>query len=709
MNVPQVIALRPDNETMPSTQALVPVPDRVDLRSSLSFIARRRWLIALVALATLAIGFVLTYLQPRIFSATSAVTLEGPAEGGSDSNNPLVPTNPSLNSAFVDTQVEIIKSREMAERVASQIGLLDGKSARERAKVVSQTQWNVSPQRKGASYALEITYNTNSPEQAAAAANEFAKQLTTWEMRASRERSRSSIQLVGARLDQLRRAAHADSEALQRYRIAHNLLSTSGASLTEQEISSYNQAVSNARAEAAEDEARLNTAQAQLSSGSSGDDIGEALGSSVVSSLRSREAQLAGEVANLESRYGPNHPQLLRSQAELGEVRAQIKAEIGRVVSNLEAKRDVSRQRLGSLSSSLSGAQSQLTRSNVAMVGLDELQRKAEASKAIYDTYLNSYKQLVAQEGSERPNARILSLADVPMLPSSPNWPLNLVLSLLIGVGVGIVVASIAEAVFSGIASPYDVEGTLQARWLGSIPLLSSVSSMRGTVEAVRDEPRSAFAEAFRSLCTSIDQAADRQPQVFAVSSALPQEGKTTVSACLAHTLAMSGGRTVLVDCDLARRGTSRLLQVDPGRPGLVEVIEGKAPLVDALVPVFGALSVLPIRASDSHPEPILTGRIFAALMQELRAQFDYVVLDLPPVLPVAAARTVASHADATVMVVRWRKTSEAAVRSALRRLPAEHVNLVGVVLNQVDMSRRHLIGKSDPAFFYKSYKQYYL
>src|SRR5690606_40052534 len=128
-----------------------------------------------------------------------------------------------------------------------------------------------------------------------------------------------------------------------------------------------------------------------------GDDVGEALGSSVVSSLRQQEATLAGEVASLSSRYGANHPELIRAREQLDDVRGQIQAEIERVISNLRAKRNVSQQRLASLSGSLAQARGQLSQNNAAMVGLDELQRNAEVSQGLYETYLNSYKQLVAR------------------------------------------------------------------------------------------------------------------------------------------------------------------------------------------------------------------------------------------------------------------------------------------------------------------------
>ncbi|WP_232491554.1 GumC family protein [Novosphingobium kaempferiae] len=707
----QIISAGPDPRDIATSpgQALMLPSSRVDLGESLAFFQRRSGLIALVTGAALAVGALITYTTPTEYTAEAMVSLQAPPEEPAEGSTAGRQAGPSPNSAYVDTQVEIIQSRDLAQRVASALGALDGKSSAEQAQIVTEFQSNVSAVRSGESYALKIIFEGADGQGAAKGANMYAQQFTQIEVQSSRESNRETTKLVAPRLEELRQQAHADTERLQRYRIANGLLSTSGASLTEQEISSYNQEVTRARAEAAESQARLSTAQAQLQSGSAGDDVGEALGSSVIGGLRARESQVGGEVANLQARYGANHPQLVRAQSELAEVKRNIQSEIARIMSNLQAQRDVANQRLGSLTESLGAARGNLARNNAAMVGLDELERSAQSSQLLYESYLNSYKQLIAQDGTQRPNARVLSLAEVPLLPSSPNVPMNMLLALVIGLGAGLAAAYVAESLFRGVSTADEVEYGLGSRYLGAIPLLSSVSrKARREVPAITQEPRSAFAESFRSLRTSIEQAVYGPTQVIAVTSALPKEGKTTVSSCFAQTLAVSGRTTLLVDCDLRGRGVSRLLRLAPEHPGLIDVLEGKATLAEALVTGESGLCVLPIRPSDSDTETLLTGETFARLLQELRACFEHVVLDLPPVLPIAAGRSIAGMADATVLVVRWRKTMRGAARSALLMLPRETVNVVGIAINRMDLRRRRLFGHSDPAYFYRQYKGYY-
>ncbi len=683
--------------------------DRLDLSGSMNFFRRHLPLIGGIAVAVVLAALIYSLLTSKTYLANATVMLTEKTDIANAAAAAPTTEGSTMSGELVVTQVEIITSREMAARVGDALGLSKGLDADGRRVLIDELQDKISAKRTGESFALTIGYKAGDPKTAAQRANEYARQFTQWELQASQQRNSEARVLVESRLVELRDQAQSDTQALQQYRIANNLLSTSGASLTEQEISSYNLEVSKARAESAEDEARLQTALAQLRSGSSGDDVGEALGSAVITSLRSQEALLAGQVANLSARYGAKHPELIRTRSQLDEVRGQIQAEIGRVISNLRAKRAVSADRLGSLQGSLSGARGKLSQNNAAMVGLSELERKAEASQGIYETYLTRYKELLAAEGSEKPNARILTFAEAPAKPLSPNLPLNLVLAVVIGLGLGLVAAYIAEALFHGISTADEVERETGTRYLASIPLLDSVNtSSPHAVNVVQEEPRSVFTESFRALGASINQATNGTAQVIAVTSALPGEGKTVISCCLSHVYAANGLRTMLIDCDLRRQGISRLLDIQGGQKGLIEVLNGSAPLKLDQLAGDHVFCVLPLSPSDDEPEHLLTGQPFMDLLEQLRGSFDRIVLDLPPVLPIAATRILASRADAVVVAAKWRKTTSFALRTALRRLPTDQVNVVGVALSQVDLRRRAYFDSNDPAYYYSQYREYY-
>jgi capsular exopolysaccharide synthesis family protein len=714
-------------------------PDRMDWRALVAALKRRFALIVVILAIFVAGGAIITARQAPVYSATAQVvvnTRQPQVSPSSAATSVELPT-----SDIVATEVVVLQSRSLADKVATALDLdhnpafagaasaspgpigrikrligltprqappLDPATAHQR--VIDRLAAGLSVARLDETYAMQISFNAPSGPLAARIANAFAVQYTHGQLSAKVADTRSATDLLAQRLEGMRQQAQQDADRVEQYRIAHNLLSTTGASLTEQEITSYNEQVASARAQAAEDQARLDTAKAQLRSGSNGGDVGAALDSSVVSALRARRADVGGLLASLEARYGPRYPDVIKARGALADIDSQIAAEIGRVISNLEAKARVSRERLASLAGSLSGAKGTLAVNGRATVGLDDLQRRATASQALYESYLNRYKETSAQEGTERPDARIVSLAQAPATPVSPRPMLNMLLATIMGAIAGVMAALAAETMFAGLTTAEDVEQRLGQNALGVVPTIRSVQPRQAlAANAVVETPGGPFAEAIRNLRRSIFYAADRPAQTIAITSALPKEGKTTLALCLARSIATSGGSVVLIDCDLRQRGVTRLTGTEGDRPGVVELLRGEATLEDVLlVDEASGAFLLPQPRHPGDVGDLLIGATMDALLAELRKRFGQVILDTAPALAVADTRVLATKVDALVFVVRWRKTTDHAVRAALRLLPPRFVTIAGVVLSRVDMRRQSRFGYGDASFYYHDYKGYY-
>jgi polysaccharide biosynthesis transport protein len=712
--------------------------DRLDLRALITTLRRRMSLFIIVFTLVVGAAAYVTARQPTLYTATAEIVLNMREEKIA----PMATVGATLTPADrADTEVEVLKSRNLADRVARSLKLaqdpsfnpavaptnrspgwlqsLFGKTEKPaprpraedvRREMIDRLQSALSVTRLGQTFAMELTVTTGSPINAARIANEYVRQYTQGQLQEKVVQSNEATTFLSRRLEELRLQAQADTARVQQYRIANNLLSTSGASLTEQEIANYSQSVAAARAQSSEDLARLRTAKDQMRMGSTGGDVGEALGSSVVSGLRSRQAEVSGRLATLQSRYGPRHPEVLRATSELEDIDRQIQAEIARVISNLDARTRVSRQRLGSISGSLSTARGALAQSNKAMTGLDDLQRRAQASQSLYESYLNRYKEAVAQGGTERPDARVISHASVPLAPTSPRPKLNMLLGCVLGAGAGLVAAFLAEMLFSGLTTGAEVEQKFGLPYLGGIPLLSKKQLKdRSTSETVVDSPRSNFAEAFRSLLTSIRHACDGSPRVMLITSALPREGKTTISICLARTAAREGERTLLIDADVVCPVISRKLVGGDLGAGLVEVLKGETTL-EAAVVADGTpgLDILPLRSAEQDAGEMMTSAAMATLLDEARKRYNVIVIDTAPILPIAATRVLATMADTVVFVARWRHTPDHAIAAALRLLPGRRVKVAGIVLSRIDMRRQVRVGHGDPSFYYPKYRAYY-
>ena len=725
-------------------------PEGVDLQRLIALFRRRLPLFLAVGLVVMVGAVIVTVRSTPLYTATSSLMINTRTETVVDAQAVL--SGLSADTGVVDTEIEILKSRQLAQRVVETlkleddaefnpalaepgpiasvvggIGTLFGAAApdaaraqltavqaqKQKERVVDNVLGRLSVRRSGLTYVMNVGFTSRDPAKAARIANTFAERYLLEQLEAKFDATRQANSWLNTRLGELRGEVQQAEAAVEQYRTANNLLSASGATLTEQEISTYNQQLATVRATQAEAEARLRTARAQLSAGSNGDDVGEALGSQVVQQLRAQRAEVSGRVADLTSRYGPRHPDMLRAERELADIDAQIQAEIRRIISNLEAQVQVARERTGSMAGSLGSARGTLAANNAAGVRLNELQRNAESVKTLYESFLGRFQETSGSEGIEESDARIVSPAAIPTRASSPNVPLNLTLGLVLAMGAGFAAVVLAIMLDTGIITGEDIEHKFGLPHLGSVPLLSSVADPQDRDETPADyiiqKPLSSFAEAVRAMRASIlFSRIGHTIQVITLTSALPSEGKTTTALCLARVAAQSGLRVILVDCDLRRRNVNRLLGVEP-ESGLVEVLNRTVSLDQAtLLDEPSGARILPLAKNSFTPKDVFGTAAMDELLVHLRAQFDLVILDTAPVLAVSDTRLVAAKSDAVVFLARWRKTPEKAISASIRILEQSGAHVAGVGMTQVDMKAQARYGYGDAGYYYGDYKKYY-
>jgi exopolysaccharide transport family protein len=661
------------------------------------------------------------------------------------------------DSSAVDTEVEILKSRSLAGRVVQDMHLdkdpefnrrlrkpswigsvlrapgalfkasapqFSGQAAetqkayedkKEFEGVVDAVLKRLKISRQGLTYVIALDFTSVSPAKASDIANTFASDYLLEQLEAKFDATKQASQWLNDRLGQLRVQVEQAESAVAAYRTQTGLIGAVGSNLTEQEVSNLNQQLALAQASQAEQEAKVRTARQQLAGGSTGEDVGAALDSDVVKNLRKQRADISGKLADLQTKYGARHPEVQRVERQLVDIDAQIQQEINRTISNLDAQAQVARQRVGSIQSSLGRARGTLAGTNSAAVRLNELERNATSVRTLYESFLNRFKETTTQQGMADSDARVVSKAKIPSEPSFPKLGLNMALACVFGLLTGIAAIFVAEVLDSGISTSEDIERFLGVASLGSVPLLSSTAGQTKAGDAapadvIVDKPLSAFAEAFRNLRTSILYSrVDKPVRVIAVTSSLPGEGKTTTAFCLGRAMAMSGSRTVVVDCDVRRRNINRLLGQDPA-VGLMEVLAGKATLDQALVlDAASGAWFLPLARSSFTPKDLFGGQSMTNLLEDLKSRFEYVLLDTAPVLPVADTRALAPKADVVVFLTQWRRTPRRAVQTAFELLRSVGADIAGVALTQVDVREQARYGYGDAGYYYRSNRKYYV
>ncbi len=723
-----------------------PESSGIDLHRYIALLRRRLRLLIAIAALVLVVTIVLTYQLTPKYTATAEVMLDRQQQKVSDVQEVLSDLPPDTSA--VDTEVEVLKSRNLAEKVVGALKLdedpefnksLAPKSVwsswlpskadhsaldqiNTKNSTVDHLMGGLKIARSGLSYAINISYTSQSATRAADIANAFADQYLLEQLDAKFDATKRASDWLNSRLEGLKTQVQQAEAAVAQYKATHGLMGITGgvgATIAQQEISNIDTQLAQAKAQQAEADANLSTARRQLEHGSAGDDLGAALNSPVINGLRQQRAEISSQVADMSGRLGPRHPDILKAQRQLADIDAQIHSEIVRVISNLEAQDQVARQRTASIEASLASSRSNLAANGNASVQLNDLQRNADSLTALYQTYLDRFKQTSNQGGIEQSDSRVVSRAKIPLKPSFPNKPLMALLGVVLGIAAAVGVMIVVEALEHGLFTSEDIERTLGLPHVGSIPLASSTMTGKeknakannqvSPTRYVVEKPLSSFAEAFRNLRTSILFSKVGEPvRIIAVTSALPGEGKTTTCICLGRVIAMGGVTTVVVDCDLRRRTVNRLFADEPAI-GLLEVLAGTAALDEALIrdDASGAW-FLPLAKGDYTPKDVFASTAMDRLLSDLKSRFDVILLDTAPVLPVADTRVLAPKADVTVFLAQWRKTPRKAVENAIRQLESVGAFVAGVGLTQVDMKEQARSGYGDAGYYYRAYRQYY-
>ncbi len=605
--------------------------------------------------------------------------------------------------------------------------------------------------RIGLSYIIEISFQSLDPQRAADIANAVADKYITDQLEGKFEAARRAGVWLQDRLRELREQALTAERAVVEFKAKNKIISTGGSDkrlVDEQQVGELNTQLVIARTHASETKARLDRIQAVLR-----DDLPETIVNSTVSDslkndvitrLRNQFLDLSAREDDWSKRFGPNHLAVVNLRNQIGEIQNSIVNELRRIADSYKSDYEIAKQDEAGIEQALAKAEGQSMITDQAQVELLELDSNAKSYRALYDDFLRRYVESVQQESYPFTEARTVTSAARPLTRSSPQVSLALLIAtaggLIMGVGIGrlrdlsdrvfrtrsqveellaldclAVLPKVGEMqadpsqretneIATNSAQSDQTEEQLSLDAIGGPPRPRTIAPQQDVLWHVVDFPLSPFAESIRS----IKMTAGKSSKILGITSSLPNEGKSTISASLAQQIAHSGKKVILVDCDL--RASKLTRRFAPGATaGLLEVAYGDVSLNDVVwTDRTTNLSFLPTFETHRllHAAEILGRDELKNLFEKLRKDYDYVIVDLPPLTPIVDVRATKGLVDLYVFVIEWGRTKIDLVERALKELGI-YDNVLGVVLNKTPgagLRRYEGYGSYDHDKYYKYY-----
>jgi succinoglycan biosynthesis transport protein ExoP len=722
------------------------------LTGSYRIIRRQLPIVIVVFLCCVALGLLYLFTADPKFTATGTMLLDTRKLQVMEQQSVLGELQ--VDAATVQTQVEVLKSENISLAVIRKlkltedpefigeggglvstiIGFVTGQenepppsafTLEKRALEKFEAQRTVT--RLGLTYVMEVGFTSLDAEKSAKIVNTLVEAYVAEQLDAKYQAARRAGLWLLARINELRANATVAERAVVDFKEKHHIVDAGGKLISEQQLSEVNSQLIIARAATAEAKARLDRIRTVMTQDIVDASVTDALKSEVIIKLRGQYLDLAQREAIFSQKYGSNHLATVNLRNQMREFKRSINDEMRKIAESYKSDYEIARARADSLEKSLASVVTQSQLTGQAQVQLKELESNKESARAIYDNFLHRYMEAVQQQDAiPISETRLISPATPPLKKSSPKTLLTLLIAIVAGGTVSFAVAYLREASDGVLRTTEQVEHNLHVNCLAMVPAIKTPGAPRpekndadsGTMGVnpppadpvllryVVDAPFSRFAEALRAIKIAADiNGALKSHKTIGFTSTLPNEGKSTLAANLAQLIADAGSSAILVDADLRSPTLSR--SFCPDAPGLIDAVLGTSSLESVVVTLPASrLHFLPAGATAKlpHTNEILASGALKNVMDALRSRYDYVIVDLSPVAPIVDVRATGHIIDSYVYVVEWGRTKIEIIERALTEAQTIYDQMLGVVLNRVDMSVQGRYERYHGNHYYRKY-----
>jgi succinoglycan biosynthesis transport protein ExoP len=632
--------------------------------------------------------------------------------------------------AVVTTQIQMMSSPEVAQQVIRELRLdrhadfnpaLRDKRGKAGFGLAPSAPTAPMPaslpgliiRRRPDTYLLEVGYRSTNPQLAAAIANAAAKAFVQQGFMAKFQNSAELSKWLNRQLDELKAKLERSQQNLRAFEKEHNVLNPADrTNILNMQLQRLQDEFTQAQTQRLQKEVFYRSAAAGGVEAAAISGLGEPL-----LRLADRVETLEISLADASIQYGPNHPNYRRLQAQLAHTRDLLESSRQKVLARLEADFKQATARERALAEAVATQKEEVDRLSQWTSEYSILKQEVDSQAKLYEELLKKVNEASINASIQATNLRLAGLAPIPGEPVSPKIKLNVLLALLLSAALAVGVALASDYLDRTLRSSEQVEQWLNLPVLATLPRVSGRqapavllgSNGGGSESRAVAKSGVALTEALSMLRTSVLLSSPANGlQVLLVASAAPAEGKSTVASGLALTLAQqleNGSRVLLVDSDM-RRPTVHSIFGLSNREGLSTLLEGQSKMADAILPCNGIsnLMILPAGPAPGFSSELLTMHM-AKAVENIRQEFRYIVIDSPPLLVCADATILSTVADGVLLVTRAGETPRDAVSAALRQLRRVRANVLGLVLNQVDLPDTPGYGRYYGSYYYSKKK----
>ncbi len=721
----------------------------IDFFEIYKVLRRQIWIVAAIVALIVGLAAVLVALATPKYTSTAQLLIDSQQMRSLDiSQLASSGTGGLMDSAMVDSQVVILKSERIAQAVIKELKILDepvpppsfirsvlgfifpvapaSDYERER-QAINDFSRNLKVSRVGVSYVIEISYVSPDSFRAAQVANQVAEAYIVDQLESKFQATRRASVWLQERIGELRDQALAADKAVVDFKASHDIVDTAQGLISDQQLAQLNTQLIATRTQLAEAQARYDRVQSIMKEGAglgaSDQAVSDVLQNTVIVRLRTQYLDAAKREAEWSKRYGTNHVAVVNLRSEMEGLQRAIFNELNQIAETYKSDLEIAKAREASLVTSADRLIAERRLTSQAQVELRELESTAQSYRTLYDNFLQRFMQATQQQSFPITEARLITDASAPLNPSEPKTGLIIAGGLLLGLLAGGGTAVIRDRRNRTFRTPADVEQYLGLDCLGVLPLMpqpaepkdgpkkGAFESTSGVLRHVVSDPFSRFSEVLRAVKVSADVSSiGRKTKILGFVSTLPKEGKSTAAANMAQLIAHGGARCLLLDYDLRNPTLTR--RITPGaKTGVLELLSGTATLEEVSVvdPVTKLLFIpAAVPGHVFHTNEILASREMRQLIDSLKERVDYIVIDLPPIAPVADALASTHLVDGYVYVLDWSRSNRDLVRTVLNTNQKIYEKVIGCLLNKVDLESLRQLENYGQTYYYYKYQAKY-